>query len=432
MPTGFDQRYEFDSPAAAVGAMVRGIGDTGLGRPSLARPLIQARGMVLAERVTLDRNSPAFDQSSMDGYAVRTSDLVGSGAGADVIALDVACESRIGHPPPEMPSRPAGVRIATGAPLPLGPRAADAILKREDVTEIEHNGEVTRIVIPRATLAKAAVGQFIRRQGENARAGDPLLNPGTLLTSAALGALAAVGCTNPSVYQPVRIAIITTGDEVVGDDAALGTHQIRNANAPTLAAIVSAHGWLDLASAAHMRDDGPALLTALREAVDHCDAVILSGGVSMGHRDPVRAAVESLGAAVVFHGLPQRPGKPMLAAILRTGSESRAPVPIFGLPGNPVSSLVTCTRIVVPVLGALAGLARWPDPPLVRVANGDEQAIGLWWHRPVRGVGPGLVELVAARSSGDSIAAGASDGFVEVPPGHRLAPNSRVACYHWA
>src|SRR5690606_9171973 len=125
-----------------------------------------------------------------------------------------------------------------------------------------------------------------------------------------------------------------------------------------------------------------AVRVALGEATARADAVVIAGGVSMGHRDPVRGAVEALGAEIVFHGLPQRPGKPMLGAMLR-GSNARS-VPVFGLPGNPVSSMVTALRIVVPVVSVCAGITRPAAAPSVALANADGASIELWWHRLVR------------------------------------------------
>jgi molybdopterin molybdotransferase len=152
----------------------------------------------------------------------------------------------------------------------------------------------------------------------------------------------------------------------------------------------------------------------LRGVSERADAVVLSGGVSMGHRDPVRGVIEAEGGDVVFHGLPQRPGKPMLGAIrMRT---DRTLVPIFGLPGNPLSAMVTCTRIVMPVLARLAGATRGPGAHRVRVMNPDEKTLDLWWHRLVKINDSGDAELLGARGSGDMIAAGQSDGFIELPP----------------
>ncbi len=129
----------------------------------------------------------------------------------------------------------------------------------------------------------------------------------------------------------------------------------------------------------------------------------------MGHRDPVRAAIEDNAGRVIFHGVPQRPGKPMLGAIANG-------VPIFGLPGNPVSAMVTCVRIVLPVLAARSGATAMPAWAFVEVANADGARLDLWWHRLVCMRADGRVELLDGRGSGDLVAGGRSDGFIEVAP----------------
>jgi molybdopterin molybdotransferase len=197
-------------------------------------------------------------------------------------------------------------------------------------------------------------------------------------------------------------------------------------------------------------DDDADLTAALRSAIGAgepemrrgAEAVILTGGVSMGHRDSVRSAVELLGAEIVCHGLPQRPGKPILTAVLNAGEGGGvAPVPIFGLPGNPVSAMVTGTRIVLPVLTACAGAVGTPAalaPRLVELAVDDGKRLNLWWHRParlvVRADGTPLAELIDTRGSGDVVAAARSDGFVEMPPARAsLRDNTSrvVPFYSW-
>jgi molybdopterin molybdotransferase len=236
------------------------------------------------------------------------------------------------------------------------------------------------------------------------------------------------------VFERLRVAIITTGDEIVPAPASPSAYQVRDSNAPSLRAVLASQGWIDARAPEHAGDEGE-LPGLLGHACARSDAVVLTGGVSMGHRDPVRGAVESLGAEIVFHGLPQRPGKPMLGAVLRRAGSAPA-IPIFGLPGNPVSALVTCTRIVLPALAARAGARRTPAgciPRFVRIANPDGRTLDLWWHRLVRlavdGAGQPAAELVDARGSGDIVAAGMSDGFIEQPP---AAASALVPFYAWA
>lgn len=436
------QPFAFESPAAAVAGMTARLrGDPRTHGPELVA-LHTAPGRILARAVLADRDSPPFDHAAMDGYAVRTADVQVAvrSAGAHVntpLVFTVVDEATIGRAPPALPvvnavpgmesaSRPS-IRIATGAPIPPG---ADAILKREDAVEIADGPRVSAFSTSLQVAQTIRAGDHVRRRGENARAGHAVLDAGTVISLAAMGTLAAVGNARALVHRRLRVALITTGDEVVPPQATPTDFQIRNSNAPALAAMLASQAWLDLVTptagrSAHASDDPEALDAILRDSLANAEAVIITGGVSMGHRDPVLAAISATGAHTVFHGLPQRPGKPMLAAFLESPAGTQ---PIFGLPGNPVSAMVTCARIVLPVLAALAGAAGASDdrqpvtlpaslrPRLVRLANADRQSRGLWWHRLVRLTEAGEVHLLDGRGSGDIMAAGRSDGFVEVAP----------------
>lgn len=424
------QAFAFDSPAAAVAALVARACPAPAVRPSEGVGLNEAAGRILAEDIRADRDTPSFDYSAMDGYAVRAADLAahvqaGSTESAQPITLPVVGESRIGEPPPSFDGdrRPFAVRIATGAPIPPG---ADAVVRREDALEhaVERLAGDSAISVTPAAVARLRRGDHIRCRGENAPAGTVVLHAGEVITVSGLATIVAVGIARPAVFARLRIAVITTGDELVEPHHAPSTFQIRNSNATAVRAILASHAWAEVTSVSHIRDDGD-LGGALEHACQVADAVVLTGGVSMGHRDPVRAVVEQMRAEILFHGLPQRPGKPILGAILRRPSSQPAKaVPIFGLPGNPVSALVTCVRIVLPVLAACAGAKRTPPrclPQLIEVRNPDGRTLDLWWHRLVRLVvnaeGLPQAELIDGRGSGDIIAAGRSDGFVEIPPG---------------
>jgi len=413
------QRFECSATAESHGAA--------LSTPNEACSLLAARGRILAESIVADRDSPPFDTSAMDGYAVRLDDLR-RGAGA---ALPVVGESRIGCEPPEMPTAGGAVRIVTGAPVPPG---AEAVARREDVEE--RAGErASADDIASITLLPAAVrlaaGANIRRRGENARAGASLLDAGTILTASAIGTLASVGCAQPRVKARLRVAVIVTGDELVDPEVMPGPFQIRDSNGATMATTLSGQAWLAVEAPMRVKDQDGSLAVALRSGLSECDAVILSGGVSMGHRDPVRAAIEGIGAEVVFHGLPQRPGKPMLGAVLREDrSREHRAVPILALPGNPLSAMVTARRIVTPILAACAGASEAPRAPRIAVINPDEAIIDLWWHRLVRLSGSGDAELIDGRGSGDIAAGGRSDGFIEVPP--RTRAQGSFPYFQWA
>ncbi len=365
----------------------------------------------------------------MDGFAIRTADLALDRARD--LTLTVAGEVRIGEAPSPMLAGQA-VRIVTGAAIPPG---CDAVIKREDLVEdlVEHlaehvtdhqDGAATHtITISQQKRGALRAGANIRARGENTRAGDELLASGRRLTAASIGALAAVGCALPLLFARVHVAIITTGDEVVAPGETPAPFQIRNSNGPALEAVLAAHPSIEVTRVTHVRDEDDALASELRTALTCCDAIIFTGGISMGHRDGVRTAIESVGADVLFHGLPQRPGKPMLAAVA-------GGVAIFALPGNPVSTLVTCTRIVLPVLDAMAGLAHQVSVARVAVANPDHKSIDLWWHRLVRITSTGEAHLADGRGSGDMISAGITDGFIEVPPGAGASASSPF--YPWS
>ena len=217
-----------------------------------------------------------------------------------------------------------------------------------------------------------------------------------------------------------------TGDEVLRHDdphESPNEFQLRDSNAPGLAALLGSRAWLDVLEPEHVGDDKQATIDAIGSMLGRCDALMLMGGVSMGDRDFVPGALEANGVETVFHKLPQRPGKPVLGGIAPGGR------PVFGLPGNPVSVLATARALALPALAARAGIERLPDPPMVRVVNADDKTLGIWWRRLVRVVGVGEVELVETRGSGDVPSSARSDGFVELPPGS--SGEGAWAYYEW-
>lgn len=430
-----NQPYAFDSPAAAIAAMIAHIRAHGTPRPSEFVDLEDAAGRILTAPLYADRDSPAFDHAAMDGYAVSAAAIRDAAAGGE-IKLPVVAESRIGCPPPPLNNPDHAIRIATGAPIPAG---ADAVIRREDVVEETSReepsadrsnpvpAEVRSIRVSTERAERIKTGENIRRRAENAHAGSLLLNSGQVLSAAAIGTLASAGDARPRVFRRLHVAIITTGEELVRPDQAPGSYQVRDSNGLSIRAILSSQRWIDAGMVAHARDEAE-VNGLLNATVQIADAVVLTGGVSVGHRDPVRATIRALGGRIAFHGLPQRPGKPMLGAWLDMGGKR---VAIFGLPGNPVSAMVTCTRIVLPVLARCAGIERNPPallPRTIRLTNYDGRTLDLWWHRLAR-LTPGpsdlpQAELIDAQGSGDIVAAGASDGFVEIPPGqaHETMP----------
>jgi molybdopterin molybdotransferase len=384
-------RFAFDSPAEAIGAMIGRLEPLGVEPVALC----DATGRVLGEALGADRPSPACDVSAMDGYAVSATATPGS-------TLPVAGEVAIGQPPPPM-RVDAALRIFTGGPVPAD---CEAVLPREQVDERSE-----AIHLPADLPIKP--GQHIRRRGENGRAGETVVEPGTPISPSVAGALAACGVGEPRVYRRVRLAAIVTGNEVHDVSAEVEPWQLRDSNGPALAASFAHRHWIDWRGVERAADDRDPLRDRIDAALADCDALLLTGGVSMGDYDFVPAVLAELGCEIVFHKLPIRPGKPVLGAI---GPNGQA---VLGLPGNPVSVMTTARRLALPVLRHRAGFAI-ADPPTacVTLTNPDDKRLSLHWSRPVRLVDHGRAERVATRGSGDVISAARSDGFVEVPP-HR-------------
>lgn len=354
-----------------------------------------AAGRILAEPLRSDRPSPPCDVSAMDGYALRLADLTRS-------RIPVAGEIPIGRQAPPLPPG-AALRIVTGAAVPEG---AQAVIRREDVVE----GPDWIKPSSAATAAKAV--DNIRRRGENLPAGGVVAEAGRVLSAPVMGALAAFGSSRVTVHRKVRVGILVTGDELLDIDARPQDWQIRDSNGPALRSLLAGSPWIEVAEFARSADDPAELARKLAGLLARCDAVVLTGGVSMGDRDYVPRTVADCGGRIIFHKLPIRPGKPILGAVGPAGQA------ILGLPGNPVSVLTCAARFLGPALRNLAGFARPADPPPhVSLAGADDSTIKLWWYRLVRLAGPGLAELVPGRGSGDIVSAARSDGFIEVPPG---------------
>jgi len=380
----------FESPAAALAALLSRL-------PTVSHetvPLSDSRGRILAQPLHTDRPSPALDVSVMDGFAARLADLRKG-------TLPITGDALIGAPPITLAANCAA-RIVTGAPIPHG---ADCVLRIEDISisgeSISFNPEIGESLPP---------NHFIRRQGENAPQGAEVVPVGTQISPAVASTLASCGTSNPSVFRRLRIGILSTGDEVLAADATPHPWQLRDGNSAALLALFSSLAFVESVEARHAPDDQRRILASASELLSRCDALFLSGGVSMGHRDHVPAALAQLGATTIFHKIPQRPGKPILAAI---GPRQQL---ILGLPGNPVSVLVTAHRFAVPALEHIAGLANPRTVPAITVSNPDSQTIPLWWHRIVKLTRDGRAELIDNKGSGDLIATARSTGFIEVPP----------------
>lgn len=377
------------SPHAAIAALIERLAPVAIEEVDAA----SAIGRVLGESLRADRPSPPSSVSAMDGYAMCARD-------AKRGELPVLGEARIGRAPPVHRAHSA-TRISTGAPIPEG---CDSVVKREDTFE-----HADRIVLRAGVSIEP--GQHVRARGENVSGGAVVLGAGSLITPAASAALAMFGAARARVHRKVRVAAVVTGDELRDVAEPVDDFTIRDSNGPTILATIRALPWGEVSVQERAPDDEAALRRALGDALSQCDVLVVSGGVSMGGLDMVPAVLESLACQVVFHRLPQRPGRPMLGAI---GPDGQA---ILALPGNPVSVLCVLHRIGLPVMRHCAGLTRIDTPTLVSLLDAIVKPLDLWWYRPVRLEGVGVARVLESMGSGDVPAIAGSDGFVEIPPG---------------
>ena len=325
--------------------------------------LSEARGRVAAEPVMSPMALPPWDNSAMDGYAIRSADVAAAAEKAP-ISLEVIGEVRAGQAPDVTVRRGNAVRIATGAPIPPG---ADAVVPVEQTTPLGADGAAVGPrgrdatgPLPAAVLVHAATpaGGSIRRAGSDLAAGARILDAGTVLTPAAIGLAAGVGLNQLQVHRRPIVGILATGDEVRSPGSDLGPAGIPDANGPALVAMIDAAGGDPrvLGIAKDRLDDVKARICA--GLVEGADALIVSGGVSVGPYDVVRSAFESYGSVDLWRVAVQ-PGKPFAFGTGRApgtdGEDERAPALLFGLPGNPVSTFVTFELFVRPAIRRLAG-----------------------------------------------------------------------------
>lgn len=313
--------------------------------PPRRLPLAEAMGCVLAEDAAADIDSPPFDKAIVDGYALRAADA----AGQPPIRLMVGEEIPAGRTPGRPLAAGEAAVIMTGAPLPEG---ADAVVMIEFT---RRDGPAVLIEPPQPIRP----GQNWMPRGREMRAGETVLTSGTILNPVALGVLASVGASRPLVHPGPLVRIVPTGDELVEPDQAPGPGQIRNSNATMLRALVENHpvGRTSAEVGPIAGDDPEALAERLHWGLD-ADALLVTGGVSAGKRDLVPETLAKLGVVNVFHKIRLKPGKPLWFGIGPPRTEGRPGTLVFGLPGNPVSSLVGFHLFVAPALNVLSNRSR--------------------------------------------------------------------------
>ena len=329
-----------------------------------------ATGRILAEAIASRLDFPHWDNSAMDGYAVKFAD-VRSSTPKHPVTLEVVEEIPAGYQPQRELQSGEAARIYTGAIVPAG---ADTIVMQENTQRVQK----TFVKIQVAPTAKA----FIRKRGEYAQSGEPLLAAGTFLNPPEIAILAATGCSRVTVYRRPRIAILSTGDELVRIDQTLQPGQIVDSNRYAIAAFVEQAGAIPICLGI-VPDERAKLTAAMAEAIASADFVLSTGGVSVGDYDYVEEILAELGGDIQIRSVAVKPGKPLTVAkfvgeaSVQQTRDAR-PIIYFGLPGNPVSALVSCWRFVQPAINKLAGLpeSTWKPTWLKAIATQDLKSSG--------------------------------------------------------
>jgi molybdopterin molybdotransferase len=376
--------------------------------------LLHAAGRVFAEPLAADRDIPPFPRSTRDGYAVRAADLAKLPAKLTVIG-----EIKAGPPPGKVLTlnRGEAFSIMTGAPVPPG---ADAVVMIEYTSLQNDCVEITKAVAP---------GENIVAQGAEAKRGSLVLDRGTRLNEAAIALAASVGKSRLQVFIRPRVAVLTTGDEIVDVDAEIGPTQIRNSNSYSLAAQVQEAGGEPVLLP--VAPDEPRRLRELIEQGLQADLLLMTGGVSMGRYDLVEQVLAEMQAEFFFTGAKIQPGRPVVFGRIPScscgaGAPARevfAPVLhkyFFGLPGNPVSTMVTFELFARPLIEALSGMSPRPLVFLhARLKSEIRVKPGLKRFLPATLSGQyenSQVELVPWQGSGDIAARSRSNCLVVIPP----------------
>ena len=375
-----------------------------------------ADGRVLAKDIVSALQVPAFNNSAMDGYAVRSADAQSPGA-----VLKVTQRIAAGHTGQALQAGEAA-RIFTGAPVPPG---ADAVVMQEEAEVLPSQPDGPTVV----RLSSAArAGQWVRQSGEDVQRGATVLAAGTRLGPAELGLAASLGLAHLSVAQRPRVALFSTGDELVmpGDvpPEALPPGAIYNSNRFFLKALLHRMGC-EVSDLGIVPDRREATLAALKSAADHHDLILTSGGVSVGEEDHVKPAVQALGALDLWQ-ISMKPGKPFAFGHVRR-STAAGEAHFVGLPGNPVSSYITFLLMVQPMLLQMQGVVAQPWAPLQLPAHfdlpkGDKRREFLRVRRNAEG---GL-DLFPNQSSGVLTSVVWGDGVVDNPSGQTIARGDLV------
>jgi molybdopterin molybdotransferase len=381
--------------------------------PIESLPLTQCAGTVLRENVYAERDQPPFDRVAMDGIALATP------GPAAPRRLHIQATQAAGDPPLTLESHEHCIEVMTGAVLPQG---CDCVVP---VEEISVSGTAATLT----AAARVEPWRNVHRRGTDTRQGTLLIAAGAKLRPPEVAIAASAGMARIRVSSQPMLAVISTGNELVEPGEPVLAHQIRRSNAYAIISALRQHGFQRVADE-HLRDDPVELRARLRFHLDTHDVLVLTGGVSAGRFDLVPQVLTELGVRPIFHKVAQRPGKPLWFGVAANGTA------VFGLPGNPVSTLVCFTRYVLPaLLGSLGHSAAPPE----RIALGAAFTVNppLTHFLPVRleqdDWGRSWALPAPTNGSGDFSALAGTAGFVELPPGPHTYPKGHVTrFYPWS
>jgi len=373
-------------------------------------------GRVLAQDVVATEDVPPFSNTAVDGYAVRATDA--EQVPVELVVVDTLAA---GAEPKIAVNAGEAIRIMTGAPMPQG---ADAVVMVEDTQRV---GE-THVLISRG----AKVHDGVRDAGSDVRAGETVFVPGTVLNAAGIGVLGSVNARTVRAFPRARVALLSTGDELVVDGSPLRIGQIRESNLTMLDSMIAATGC-EVINLGVVRDDEAELERVFRDVVERCDAIVTSGGVSMGDFDVVKAVLSKI-ATMQWMQMAIKPAKPFAFGQLQS-SDGRT-IPIFGLPGNPVSSLISYELLARPALRKMMGhtehlmrpaIHAVLDSPLKRKQDGKIHFMRVFGEFAedgrlhVRDSGPQGSHQLASTAM--------ANGLAQVPDGNGLQAGDSVAVY---
>ena len=381
--------------------------------PIESLPLTQCVGGTLRENIYAERDQPPFDRVAMDGMAVDSEALRRGLKRFRIQGIQAA-----GAPQLKLISGDDAIEVMTGAILPLG---SDCVIPVEQLLVAEGYASLT-------TAVESSPYQNVDRRGNASRQGALLLETGTLLRAPEIAVAASAGMARVRVSSQPAIMVVSTGDELIEPGEPIADYQVRRSNAYAVAATLRTRGFGRVGDD-HVPDDAALMRERLSLHLTTHEVLVLSGGVSMGKYDLVPQVLQQLGVQEVFHKIAQRPGKPMWFGI---GPHGQA---VFGLPGNPVSTLVCLIRYVIPAIAEAMGTKREPPERLALAAAVTFQH-ALTYFLPVSiqhdDWGRPWANPRRSNGSGDFLSLTGTDGFVELPPGPNTYPKGFVTTvYRW-